>query len=99
MEEEKSVKTLLANQNFENLVTIYQKENLVTIYPKETQAIVCLMENQAVKFHNLILIEVEIVNFNSSLVDFHMYLFNLGYQDFTITRDLQMHCFSNFNKD
>ena len=77
--EGKSVKTLIANQNFENLVY--------------------LMENLAVKFHNLILIEVEIVNFNSSLVDFHMYLFNLGYQDFTITRDLQMHCFSNFNND
>ena len=77
--EGKSVKTLIANQNFENLVY--------------------LMEHLAVKFHNLILIEVEIVNFNSSLVDFHMYLFNLGYQDFTITRDLQMHCFSNFNND
>ena len=99
MEEEKSVKTLLANQNFENLVTIYQKGILATIYRKGILVIVYLMETQVVKFHNLILIEVEIVNFNSSLVDFHMYLFNLGYQDFTITRDLQMHCFSNFNKD
>jgi hypothetical protein len=65
MEEEKSVKTLLANQNFENLVTIYQKEILATIYRKGILVIVYLMETQVVKFHNLILIEVEIVNFNS----------------------------------